>query len=248
MRGTIKNIMEKYPIVILPGWMLSGQRYKALASELNKRGYEVFAVEFPGFEHGEEITRPWNLTDYVDYLKTYLKEHRIKKAVFIGHSFGGRVALKLLSQEPEYGQALVLTGTPGFLPVKRSKYYIAVWLAKLGGAFFSLPGLKIFKDEIRRIYYLLVGAKDFYNAKGYIRETFKNVVAERLEDYMKSIQTSTLLLWGEKDALVGLKVARQMQRAIKNSRFDIIPDHGHSFLIKEPKKYADKLETFLKTL
>lgn len=237
--------MKKYPIVILPGWMLGAYRFAALKEEFEKEGFSVHVVDFPGFERGETIIRPWFLQDYVDFLKAYLQKEKIKQAILACHSFGGRVALKFTLQYPEQVKSLIISGTPGFTPVPQSRLKTFIRVAKLGGMFFSVSPLRLIKNEIRKLYYWVIGAKDFYHANGFMRETFKLVVLEDLEKYMKKIDVPTLLLWGEKDSLVPVKIAQKMKRTIKDAKLVVISNSGHMLPARLPERFVKETETFL---
>ncbi|HCM37695.1 MAG: hypothetical protein UV61_C0002G0248 [Candidatus Gottesmanbacteria bacterium GW2011_GWB1_43_11] len=240
--------MNKYPVVILPGWMLGSKRFTSLMAEFTKAGYKTYCVDFPGFEQGMELNRVYNLSDYVRYVEKFLKQKGIAKAIFVCHSFGGRVALKLLSQEPKRAAALVISGTPGFPTVSRIRFLITMSVAKLGKIFFLLPPFSLFKDRMRRLLYRVAGATDFYHAQGLMRETFKNVVKERLGEYMQKIRLPVLLIWGSQDRLAPIAIAKRMQKTLTRSKLTIIPDRGHNFLYKEPQLIVHHTEEFLQKL
>lgn len=239
---------NKYPIVILPGWMLGSARFEPLALLLQKQGFKTYVLDFPGFDTGEDIFRPWTLSDYVAYVQKYLRDKKIEKAIFICHSFGGRVALKLLSQSPQLARALVLTGTPGYRSLHTTRLQIIATITKLGKAFMALPPLSIFEDFIRNIYQVIVGARDLKQLKGFMRQTFINIVEEDLELYMKKITIPTLLLWGKDDGLVSVGIAEKMQQVIKHSKLIVIADSRHNIIYRQPDIFADEVISFLKKL
>ncbi|KKR48317.1 MAG: hypothetical protein UT84_C0040G0003 [Candidatus Curtissbacteria bacterium GW2011_GWA1_40_16] len=239
--------MEKYPIVILPGWMLPAPKYRELAQLLAQKGHQTFVLDFPGFDK-QPLPKVYTLTDYVIYLQKFIRQHNIHKAVFIAHSFGGRVALKYLSQNPQKAVGLIISGTPGFINIARIKLIIFISVAKIGGIFFSLPILKNIKDLTRKAYYKIIGARDFYHTQGFMRETFKNVIKEPLNNYMKKIRVPTLLLWGQKDKTVPVKIAKKMHKTILNSKLEIIPEMGHMFVIKDAQIAFDSINNFINSL
>ena len=129
----------KYPIVILHGWALSAKTFAPLVVELKKHDLQVIAPDFPGFDSLHIPPRPLTLTDYVDFLDSYFRRRHIDTPLLIGHSFGGRVALKYQLLYPRNVRALILTGAPGFTPVTRSKLALFITIAKIGGTVLSLP-------------------------------------------------------------------------------------------------------------
>ncbi|OGG11272.1 hypothetical protein A2Z00_02180 [Candidatus Gottesmanbacteria bacterium RBG_13_45_10] len=240
--------MKKLPIVVLHGWGLSSERFQPLVRELNKAGYAVYAPNLPGFGDSRMPSRALNLQDYVEFLHTYLGDKRIKQPVLIGHSFGGRVSLKYEYMYPKSARALILTGVPGFTPVARKKLILFIAMAKLGKVIFSLRLLRGLKDKAQEWYYYLVGAKEYYRAKGAMRETFKNVVREDLLPYMKSVRTPCLLAWGESDIITPVSIAYRMKEVIKNAQLRVVSGVDHGLPYKHPELFVTTIKPFLETL
>lgn len=240
--------MKSFPLVILHGWGLSKKRFEPLTNALQKKKYTVYALDFPGFGETAIPSTPMTLADYAEFLDGFVKKNSIKNPVFIGHSFGGRVALKYQQLFPGKTKALILTGTPGFTPVARKKLALFVGVAKLGKLLFSIPGLSLVQDSVRRWYYYLVGAKEFYRAEGAMRQTFKNIVQERLEPCMACVTVSTFLVWGALDQITPVWIAHKMHETIKGAKLEILPDVGHGVPFKEPDVFVKAIEPFLATV
>lgn len=238
----------KHPIVILHGWGLSAKTFELLISELRSHGFPVWAPDFPGFDSLHIPTKPLTLANYADFLDSYLRKHHIEKPILIGHSFGGRVALKYQLKYPKNVGALVLTGTPGFTPVSRKKLALFITIAKIGGTLFSLPLLYRLKDRVRLWYYYIVGARDFYRAEGVMRETFKNIVKEPLVSCMENVRIPTLLVWGADDIIVPVSIAKRMKEVIANAQLIILPNSGHGVSYKNPKQFCDAIASWLESL
>src|SRR3989339_1541984 len=124
---------RKHPLVILHGWNLSSDRYKPLTSEFKKLGYQVYSPDLPGFGQSQMAGKSFYLDDYVHFLRVYLEKRKIIKPVVIGHSFGGRIAIKLATSEKSLLSALILSGTPGVRPVGSGKRLLYLSAAKAGG-------------------------------------------------------------------------------------------------------------------
>lgn len=238
----------KPAIIILHGWGLSGARFFPLADKLKGKGYQVFVPDLPGFGASVMPKRPYSLSDYADFLDTYIQEKRLKSTVLIGHSFGGRVTLAYCMRNKPNLQGIILTGTPGVTPVPRKKLFLFIMLAKIGKFFFSVWPLSIMQEKIRSWYYYAVGAREFYRAQGVMRETFKRIVAEDLTIAMKAVSVPTLLVWGEEDRITPIWIADKMQSIIQGSKLEIIQDHDHGVPYKDPNAFVAHIEEFIHTL
>ena len=143
-------------------------------------------------------------------------------------------------------EALILSGTPGLGEDLTTKETIYLFLAKVGKIFFSTPIISVCGNLARKFLYRLVGSYDYYNSTGILMETFKNIVAYRLESLLNKINIPTLLIWGKDDKIVSVKVAYGMDKLIKNSKLVVINNARHAVSWTHPKEFADEVEKFLK--
>lgn len=239
--------MKSPPIVIGHGWGLSALRFQELADLLTQRGYVVYTLDYPGF--GEEpLEKIFTIPDYVSFLVSFLRKKSIVSCIYIGHSFGGRVGIVAASEFPQMFTALILTGAPGYSPTLSLKRRIGKILAS---AVKPIVGRRR-RDTIsfpERVLYRLLGVSDFLRAKSWeLRETFKNVVSYDLDEAMGKIAVPTLLLWGKLDTMIPLSIAVRMQHRISNSQLVIIDDIGHNLPYKDPQRFAQAVDSFIKSL
>lgn len=240
--------MKNIPILILHGWNLSAAKFYPLENELTQHGYKVYCPDLPGFGQSKIPSKPLYLSDYADYVNKFIRKNKLSEVIIIGHSFGGRISIKLASENPKYLRALILAGAPGIVPVPRSKIIFFLYIAKIGNLIFSIPLLNLFKNKARKILYRTAKATDFYNTDKNMRETFKNIVKEKLELYLPQVDSPTLLLWGEKDGIVPVGIAIRMNKLIKKSVLVRIDDAKHGLPWTHPKIFTTEVEKFLKSI
>jgi pimeloyl-ACP methyl ester carboxylesterase len=160
----------------------------------------------------------------------------------VGHSFGGRIAIKLASQSPSYLTSLILVDSAG-LDHRSRDTSITIGFAKLVAPLFK-PS---FMQPLRKKLYALIGSDD-YVASQYIKDTFINIVNESLDQYLPLISTRTLIIWGEQDdnSYTPPSDAQVMQEKIAKSQVVILPGAGHYSFMDRPKEFAEALTNFLK--
>ena len=104
------------------GWEARAGKLEPLADELRKLGWKVENLELPGF--GLPVPKTvWGVDDYADWVK----EKAGGECVVFGHSFGGRVAIKLAAKGAARGAVLCAPGglsRPG--KVKRVLFRVLV--------------------------------------------------------------------------------------------------------------------------
>lgn len=235
-------ISLKPSILILHGWGLRGSIYDGVKKLLEKEGFKVFIPDLPGF--GEEPLRSSTmmLDDYVSFVDEFLKANKTTQFIIIGHSFGGRVALKYAFKYPERVNKLVLAGTP----VIRSsvlKRKISRMVSIAGGKIFRfLP--KTTKDFLRKFLYFLIGEWDYYKA-GPLKQVFKNIISEDLVFYAKNIKTPVLLVWGENDRVVPVSDMKKIAKIIPHATFSVVKDVGHKLPYEKPVEFFKAIKPFL---
>lgn len=237
---------SKYPVVILHGWNLSGSAFAKTTSAFQKKGYIVFAPDLPGFGTTPPPDRPYDVSDYAEYIYHYLQGKRIRRCFLVGHSFGGRISLILAAQHPEIIAGIILTGTPGFSPVPKGKVLFFVTLAKIGKILFSIPPFTIFENIARKFLYKAARTKDFYHTKGVMRATFQKVIKQNLLPFMKQITIPTLLIWGKNDPITPVWIGEKMKRAIPKAQLIVIENERHMVPVDNPDQFVGNVDSFVK--
>jgi lipase len=95
------------PVVCLHGLNAHGRRFRKLAEERLSSRFRVIAPDLRG--HGaSEWEPPWTIATHAHDVLETLDDAGIRTAVWVGHSFGGRVLLELAAAVPERIERMVL--------------------------------------------------------------------------------------------------------------------------------------------
>ncbi len=248
-KALIKGVETNYKIIgqgravlILHGWGSSPDSWNTVQEILSGQGLRVISPDFPGFGKSETPESAWNLDDYLAWTVEFIDFLKLDKLIIIGHSFGGRVAIKLSAKYPEKVEKLILCGAAGIKPKLTVKQKLVLGTAKAGNFFFSN---RLLKNAARKIFYTFLSHKDYVKANPIMKEIMKKVLAEDLFPILSQINAETLLIWGEKDKMVPLKYGRIMEREIKDAKLKIISGAGHSVYKEVPEKTASIISEFL---
>jgi pimeloyl-ACP methyl ester carboxylesterase len=239
----------KINILILHGWGKGAQPYGALKHLLEDRGYNVYLFDLPGFGQADPPPAVWNLDDYVEFIVNFLRTENLSKIIIIGHSFGGRIAIKLAYLYPDILDGLILMSAAGIKHSLTLRERIAYCLAK-----FSKPLFKrLFPQDEKINFFLKVlsrvsGNKDYVAASGVMRKVLKEVIKEDLVQYLSQIQCPTLVLWGREDKITPVSDAYLMHHKIKNSNLVILDGVGHLPYKESPEQVAENISQFIKSL
>ena len=178
------------------------------------RFYRVTALDFLGFGNSGELTEPYSVSDYADWLCAALTKLQIQSPYVIAHSFGGRVAVKCLSRGNLFERA-VLTGCAGIVPKRTLRYKLRVKTYRLVKKFAPRYAEKKF------------GSSEYRSLSPVMRESYKKIVNEDLREDAKKIQVPVLFLYGDRDTETPLSSARVYHACVKDSRLRVLENCGH---------------------
>src|SRR4030042_663429 len=228
-------------IVFLHGWGAQKEKLLPLGKSLAQEKWQVLIPDLPGFGKSDPPPKPWKVDDYALFINRFLK--RIwgqKKIYFLGHSFGGRLALKVAASFPDQVAGVVLVDSAGISRANVFKRLLFLGLARIGKKIF--PKSQIY----RRLLYKLARAHDYEKTKGVIRETFKLVIGEDLKPILKKIKSPILILWGKKDRETKYTDDKIIKTEVRNSKLISFRGMGHRLPYEKPKLLAKKIDSWEK--
>jgi pimeloyl-ACP methyl ester carboxylesterase len=226
--------MEKRPvIVILHGWGSSSRSWEKVAMLLEEAGFSVYVPNLPGFGGTKPPKKNWGVGDYGKWVSDYIETINQDNVILLGHSFGGRISIKMAAEKycPRVS-GLILVGAAGIRHFN-TREQAASWAAKKSRMFKSLPGYQYLRWFFYRF---ILRKKDYYEARGIMREILKRVVEEDMMPYLEEINIPTLLVWGERDKMTPLSDGYLMSRKITGSSLKIIPQAGHAVNLEKPEE------------
>ena len=209
---------EGKDIILLHGWGQNIEMMKPLGDNFKDR-FRITILDFPGFGESEEPKEAWNIGNYSDLLEEFLKELKIKKPIVIGHSFGGRVAIRFSARNPI--EKLVLFGSP-CIRVQEELSLSVKFLKKLK----TLPGMNDLGEYMKKY----IGSRDYKAASPIMRQTLVEVVNEDLSKYAREIEEPTLLIWGEHDTEAPVSDAKELEKIMIDAALIVLPGTHYAYL------------------
>lgn len=254
-------------LIIIPGWVNKyivnqdkpiSQFYDGIVSLLEKN-FQVRLIEFPGFGQTPASSQPWQLDNFVAYLKEYIEPSPpslfdqlesivLKKAVeiegteegkdkiyLLGHSFGGQVAAKFAYLYPEKVKKLILYNAACIRKQKLQEGQGWQKLTKFASTRFPFW---------RKIYYkVFVGQTDYLKLSPVMQQTMSNILQEDLTAILPQLQVETLVLWGSQDKITPLPQGLKIKRLIPDVKMIVHPG-GHSFHLQDPLTFVQYIKNF----
>jgi pimeloyl-ACP methyl ester carboxylesterase len=204
------------------GWAHSHLSLLPLAEAIRGRA-DSRLVDLPGFGASAPPPGPWGTEDYADAMAAWLESLPARQRVWVGHSFGCRVGLRLAARHPDAVAALFLVAAAG-LPPQRS---LATRLRRMPQrlAFRAMRAMTPegpARERLRERY----GSSD-YRAAGAMRPTLVKAVNEDQTAVARRIRMPVLLVHGEADTESPPEIAERLHALIPGSRLHLLRGFDH---------------------
>ena len=232
-------------IVLLHGWGSNITLFNSMIDYL-KGYYRVVALDMPGFGLSSEPSFIMDVNDYTEFVIKFIEELNIKKAHILGHSFGGRVIIKMMSKNLSYDiDKIMLVDSAGIRPKKSLKVILKVKSFKFARKVFEGTILgKMYPNFINNMR-KKSGSADYNSASPIMRQILVKVVNEDLTDLLKNINNETLLIWGDMDDATPINDAYIMNRHIRNSGLVVVKGAGHYSFLEQANYVNTVIKNFL---
>ncbi len=224
--------MAQSVLLCLHGWGGSKESFTELRDALRGTGIDILIPDLPGFGNEPEPPKPWTTDDYADWVQQWLRSNKrnsekTSKFLLLGHSHGGRIALKLAARHSLPVDHLFLCAAAGIRHPRHFKRIVGLTLAKSGKFFLSIPGMRVLQPLGKKFLYQLVRVHDYEQASPVMRETLVKVSAEDLRHLLRAIDIPTDIFWGTDDGMTPVSDGKLMQRLIRGSRLHLYKGVRH---------------------
>ena len=250
-------------VILIHGFGTSGFLWRNVAPAITEAGHTAYAVDL--FGHGES-DRPFDsdfgIAAQAEYLDAAMTALRVARGIIVGVDIGGVVALRLAATRPERVEKLVLINTPAFdeIPARditqmqrsTAKFAFRTTRGTLGAApliegvlkgSVADPASHMPVKLIARYLAPFVG-KDGVN---HLLTLASSISREDMEDIdLKSIHVPALILWGEKDGWVDVKIADKLVNALPDGRLVRLPGVGRLVPEENPERLNELLLDFMR--
>jgi len=186
----------------------------------------VHLLDLPGFGEAPAPPADWDTIHYTDLVQQYVLDRLSGTVVVVGHSFGGRVTVRLAARHLAPVRAIVLIGVPG-LPrpawsrarIRRSAIRT---LRRVLMAAQPLIGPRGMEWHTRRF-----GSTDYLTA-GVLRPVFVRIVNEDLTESARMVACPALLIWGTDDTEAPPWLAHRYAELIgERATVELLPHADH---------------------
>ena len=246
---------EAPAVILLHGFGSSLHTWEPLARALSGE-YRVIRFDLPGFGlTGVDPSGDYTDARSVQVLGALMDRLGLPRASLIGNSIGGKIAWNFAALHPDRVDKLVLISpdgfaSPGFEYGKKPQVPAMVRLMR-----YALPAFMVrqslapaygdpaaLTDELVTRYHDLMLAP---GVRGAMIARMEQVMLADPVPMLRRIRAPTLLLWGEKDAMIPVANAADYLKSLPDARLVTFPDLGHVPQEEAPDQVSAEVRKFL---
>ncbi|RKD24020.1 hypothetical protein BEP19_06275 [Ammoniphilus oxalaticus] len=248
-----------FSFLLVHGFLGSCFSFRKLAPLLAQR-YDVYSIDLVGFGASEKSqTFRYSYFQYASLLVEFMRKKGLSKVILIGHSMGGQIALYTAKFFPRSVAGLILIGSSGYvlraprLAVSLSYLPFSSWWMKFWMRRYKIEEVlknTLFDDslitrEMVDAYQAPMKDRDFtYTLLGLLRHREGDLTREEIQ----TIKQETLLIWGEQDEIVPIRIGLGLSQDLPHAQFACIPDTGHQSIEEKPLEVFNEIEKWLRKL
>jgi non-heme chloroperoxidase len=233
-------------LVLLPGLSDSWRSYELVLAIL-PRWIRAIAISPRG--HGDSDKPPANyaIEDYAADLAQLFDALALPRAIVAGHSSASLVARRFVQDHPGRVAGLILEGS--FVKVGEGAATVGARLAALEDPI-SRDFVRDFVGGTvaRSVPSAFVDAMIDESLKVPARvwgQTFNSLLSFDDSATLGSISVPTLIVWGDRDAIIDRRATELLVHAIPSSHFAAFEGVGHTPHWEDPARFAREVVTFV---
>lgn len=256
---------DSVPLILLHGMSSSLNTWDSVALEL-KASRRVISLDLPGFGlTGPSPENAYNFPYYSKFIDSFTTRLKIKRFILVGNSMGGAISWNYALHNPKGLAKMVLIDAAGY-PKKGESGSLGFTIASTpvinNLLLYATPKFLVRKSletvyfdqsrvtdaQVERFHDVAIREGNREAALQIFKGSFTGSSKRFLNSNVpkiKDIKTPTLILWGDKDNLIGANNVENFLNDIKGSRAEIYKNVGHVPMEEVPGKVAQSIKTFL---
>lgn len=250
------------PLLLIHGLMGYSFSWREVAPVL-ARTYEVYAPDMLNLGFSARAGLDPSLDAMADRMWRFADSVGIKDVELLASSHGGAIAMKMAITAPKRVEAMVLV-SPAHPWSERARWQIRLFATPLGA-----PLAWVMSLAPRA--WMAVGLHRLYGdparmrpgtIPGYSRPIDHKMLAYLLRvarrwnhdfdtlkrEISRIADVPTLLIWGDRDPVVGVSTARELQQHLRCCTLEVVPGTGHLPYEEAPVDFLSALERGRRTL
>lgn len=248
-----KIIGDGKPLLILHGFLGMADNWKTLGTQYADEGFRAHLIDQRN--HGKSFhSEDFNYDLLSKDLKQYMEYNALSKAIVLGHSMGGKTAMQLACNYPEFVSKLIVADiAPKFYPPHHQDIINALNAIRLE----TISSRSQADEELSR-YIVDFGIRQFllknlyWVERGRLGFRFNlAVLSNKMEEIGENIGSTdvfngaTLFLKGDRSEYFSTNDLPEIRRHFPMAAMETIENAGHWLHAENPKQFFEKSIAFM---
>jgi len=232
---------EGQPIIILHGLMGALSNFEGVFNYFSSKGYKVIIPILPIYNLPLLKTNVKNLSKF---LKEFMTHKKIEKAILLGNSLGGHIALYFTKLNLNNVAGLVLAGSSG------------LYEKSMGDTYPKRGNYEYIKNKTQEVFYNPeVATKEIVdeiyasvNDRHRVIKTLaiaKSAIRHNMAKDLPKLNIPTCIIWGKNDTVTPPEVAVDFEKLLPDANLYWIDKCGHAPMMEHPDEFNKILESWL---
>lgn len=233
---------EGQAIIVLHGLMGALSNFDSVLDYFSTKGYQVIIPELPIYTQPLLKT---NVKSISKFLKEFMAFKNIDRAILLGNSLGGHIALYFTKLNLKNVAGLVLTGSSG------------LYEKSMGDTYPKRGNYEYIKTKTQEVFYdPNIASKEMVdevfasvNDRHKVIRTLaiaKSAIRHNMAKDLPAMNTPACLIWGKNDSVTPPEVAEDFEKLLPDANLFWIDKCGHTPMMEHPEEFNEILEGWLK--
>lgn len=230
------------PLILLHGIADSWRIFEPLLAELPEIVH-AYSLSQRGHGDSDRPATGYRTHDFAEDLRLFMDALQIPKAIIVGASSGGFTARSFAATHPERTAGLILLGSPATLKGRPNPF--TELNDPLDSGFVRSFAESILSRPPAAEAMASMIAENLKAPAHVWLETSNGLFEEPFPGELAKIQVPTLIVWGDRDAIILKEDQLALAEAIEGAKLVVHPGSGHLLYWEEPALIARDIVDFL---
>jgi pimeloyl-ACP methyl ester carboxylesterase len=234
-----------------------------------RQSHRCIALDLPGNGYSSRGDYPYSMFFYAECVVRFIEKLNLNNIVLVGHSMGGQIALIIALRYPHLLDKLVLVAPAGLEYFAPHEVLMMNGMLNMGNLFYSDEFH--LESAIRQSFFAsqnesasiidelktLMHAHSSKQWRDMSLASIKGMLNEQVHSFLPNVTTPTLIVFGEKDALVPntlihlgetpTGIAKKAAALMPNASYNILAQGGHFVQIEKAAEVNKYIQSFIHT-
>lgn len=187
-------------------------------------------LDLPGFGKTPRPSEAWGTLEYANYIQEFISnELQLTEYIWVGHSFGGRLGLRLATSNGLGPSRMVIVAGAG---LKRQKSILQSIRGRIQSTRYRWAKRSAPNEEAIIQLEQKFGSPDYVQSRELgLRDVFLRTIAEDQDASLEAVTCPTILIYGGLDTETPPEFGTRMKSSIPKAELIICPNFDHLELL-----------------